>query len=240
MACTGAEEAAYRVRLYPGYHAQREAMPAELREQWEKAPKLLESFGWTVGGSDELEADDVMFSYARVEEEAGGRGLLLTGDRDLYGAVTERVAVVDLGGKEQQPGEIGPAQVEERYGIRPQLVADLHRAARRPVRRPAGSAGDRCEDGSGAVAKLWLAGRGAAHSRIAGERTRQHAPAHRRRAERERRATGNVQADRNLQRIPVERPVDQAIDYAAGCRCARELGMKRLAERLEKLANGRS
>jgi 5'-3' exonuclease len=73
-ACTGAEEAAYRVELYPGYHAQRDPMPPELRVQWERAPALLDSLGWTVGTSDDLEADDVMFSYALTETAADGQG----------------------------------------------------------------------------------------------------------------------------------------------------------------------
>src|SRR5271165_1320399 len=93
VACMGAEQASYRVRLYPAYHAHRDPMPAELAAQWLKAPTLLASLGWTYATSAELEADDVMFSYARAEEERGGRALLLTGDRDLFGAVSERVAV---------------------------------------------------------------------------------------------------------------------------------------------------
>ena len=44
-ACMGAEEAVYRVRLYPGYHAQREQMPPELAAQWKLAPGLLASLG---------------------------------------------------------------------------------------------------------------------------------------------------------------------------------------------------
>ena len=35
----------------------------------------------------------MMFSLARTEVQAGGSALLLTGDRDLYGAVSARVAV---------------------------------------------------------------------------------------------------------------------------------------------------
>src|SRR5665213_766061 len=113
MACRGAEEAVYRVKLYPGYHAQREEMPRELAVQWKQAPALLESLGWTVRGSDDLEADDVMFSFALAETGAGGspnddwgktgkghvagRALLLTGDRDLFQAVSDRVAVVTPG-----------------------------------------------------------------------------------------------------------------------------------------------
>ncbi|HEY1458314.1 MAG TPA: hypothetical protein VGF15_07325, partial [Solirubrobacteraceae bacterium] len=62
VACMGAEQANYRVELYPPYHAHRDPMPAELARQWERAPALLESLGWTVPGSEELEADDVMFS----------------------------------------------------------------------------------------------------------------------------------------------------------------------------------
>src|SRR5665811_1480574 len=102
VACFGAEEARYRVELYPPYHAHRDAMPRELAEQWTRAPGLLASFGWTVADADtlkgtphdgghpkgarqagELEADDAMGSYARVESQAGGKGLLLTADRDL-------------------------------------------------------------------------------------------------------------------------------------------------------------
>ena len=39
-----------------------------------------------------------------------------------------------------------------------------------------------------------------------------------------------------LQQIEVERPPDAVTDFAGGAACAKELGMRRLAERLEKLA----
>src|ERR1700674_2129282 len=73
VACLGAQEAAYRVALYPPYHAHRDPMPAALAAQWERAPGLLESLGWTVSSTADLEADDLMFSHARTEAEAGGR-----------------------------------------------------------------------------------------------------------------------------------------------------------------------
>src|SRR6185312_8627516 len=113
VACTGAEEAKYRVELYPPYHAHREPMPPELAEQWKRAPALLASMGWIVASTAELEADDVMFSLAEAEAAAGGSALLVTGDRDLYGAVGERVSVVEMlkGGRH---GLIGLEQVHER------------------------------------------------------------------------------------------------------------------------------
>src|SRR5277367_6238311 len=58
VACTGAEQADYRVALYPAYHAHRDPMPAALAAQWQKAPALLESLGWMVPTSADLEADD--------------------------------------------------------------------------------------------------------------------------------------------------------------------------------------
>src|SRR6266581_8157441 len=64
VACFGAEQAEYRVRLYPPYHAHREAMAPALADQWQRAPRLLECLGWTVSASEDLEADDVMFSHA--------------------------------------------------------------------------------------------------------------------------------------------------------------------------------
>src|SRR6185437_8052541 len=124
VACMGAEQAAYRVELYPPYHAHRDPMPPELRAQWELAPALLEAMGWYVENTDTLEADDVMFSLAAEEADAGGRALLLTGDRDLYGAVSERVSFVETG-KGGAVGLLGPDQVLERYGVAPELVADF-------------------------------------------------------------------------------------------------------------------
>src|SRR5271163_5043574 len=90
IACFGAEAAAYRKELYPDYHAQRPDMPPELAWQWDRAPALLDALAWTAVDSSDHEADDVMFSLGRAETEAGGQALLLTGDRDLYGAVDER------------------------------------------------------------------------------------------------------------------------------------------------------
>ena len=75
----------YRTELYPAYHAKREEeMPDELAPQFEAARDFFEAFGWTVATSDDLEADDLLGTYAGREAEAGGHALLLTGDRDMY------------------------------------------------------------------------------------------------------------------------------------------------------------
>src|ERR1700737_3789997 len=96
VACFGAEEAPYRVELYRPYHAHRDPMPDALRAQGGRAPQLRGRFGWTVAQTGELEADDLMLSYALAESRAGGETLLLTADRDLYQVVGERCAVLEL------------------------------------------------------------------------------------------------------------------------------------------------
>jgi 5'-3' exonuclease len=245
VACMGAEQADYRVRLYPPYHAHRDPMPPELRAQWEQAPSLLQSLGWTYMTSEDLEADDVMLSYARAEEKHGGRALLLTGDRDLYGAVTEQVVVAELlkGGKH---GVIGPAEVRERYGVEPEQVPDFIALRGDPSDGLPGAPGIGAKTAAELLrehgtleALLSAAGADASDedadaaavraSRLMRPRV---AAALRDNAELLRR----FKQIATLQRIDVEPPGKRATDFPNGARAAGELGMKRLAARLEGMS----
>ena len=261
-ACMGAEEAVYRVRLYPGYHAQRDPMPPELARQWEKAPALLESLGWTVTTDAELEADDVMLSYAlaevggdRHEEEntnghgsgkdggkrsvvtnghESGRALLLTGDRDLFQAVTDRVAVVIPGKGGEDPTEIGPAQVRERYGIDPPLVTDFIALRGDPSDGLPGA------PGIGAKTAAELLNRYGSLEEVLKIARADDSDMRLRTALA---LSENEELLLNFKRIatlvPIDgiaRPPDRATDFAAGALAAKELGMKQLAARLGRMA----
>jgi 5'-3' exonuclease len=239
LACTGAEEAAYRVELYSPYHAHRDPMPAELRWQWERAPELLESLGWSCPTSDSLEADDVMFSYAHVEHDSGGRALLMTGDRDLYGAVSEQIAVLELR-KGGESGELGPADVRERYGVEPEQVADFIALRGDPSDGLPGAPGI----GAKTAAEL-LRVHGTLDALLAAAQAQENKVARGDDAIRPRAAAAlrenkdllrKFREIATLQLIDVKRPPDAATDFARGAEHARKLGMKRLAERLEKLA----
>ena len=241
VACLGAEEASYRVGLYPPYHAHREPMPAELRPQWSLAPQLLKSLGWTVCDAGKLEADDAMYSHAIKEAQAGGTALLLTGDRDLYGAVAERVRIVELA-KGRVAGEVGIAQVRERYGVEPEQVPDFIALRGDPSDGLPGAPGI----GAKTAAEL-LTRHGtlegvldAAGDEDAGRAVRAAQEMRPRVAGALREHAEQLRAFKQiatLQRIAVRRPRDRPTNHAAGARCARELGMNRLAERLERLAS---
>lgn len=232
VACFGAEQAAYRVELYPPYHAHRDPMPAALAQQWERAPKLLASLGWTVSASEELEADDVMFSFARVEAASGGRALLLTGDRDLFQAVDRQVAILELR-KDGAPTEIGAEEVRERYGIGPELVSDFIALRGDPSDGLPGAPGIGAKTARDLLVRHGSleSALAAVQSSVTSERPRISA-ALREHADQ----LAAFKRIATLVPIDVERPADRATDFAQGARMADELGMRRLAARLKGLA----
>jgi DNA polymerase-1 len=232
VACTGAEQADYRVTLYPAYHAHRDPMPPELARQWLLAPELLASLGWTVAGSDELEADDVMFSYAQVEARARGRALLVTADRDLFGAVGERVSVLELR-KGGQIGEIDPAEVRRRYGVDPELVPDFIALRGDPSDGLPGAPGIGAKTAADLLREHGsLEGVLDAARPVTTPLRPRVAAALRDNAQ----LLGTFKRIATLQTIDVRRPPDRPTDYAGGARAAGELGMARLSERLQQLA----
>ena len=230
VVCFGAEQAAYRVELYAGYHAQRPPMPETLAWQFDQAPALFDALGWRVENSDELEADDLLGAHALLEEEAGGETLILTGDRDMYQCVTQRTRVLYL--KQGSIGfeKIDAAEVERRYGIPPALVPDFIALRGDPSDGLPGA------PGIGEKTAAALLRRHGSLERLlaavvegdAGERPRISAAL--------RDHSGALRAYREIAQLrPVDvcRPADAAINLAAGARAASALGMGALAGRLE-------
>ncbi|HEV3093053.1 MAG TPA: 5'-3' exonuclease H3TH domain-containing protein [Solirubrobacteraceae bacterium] len=236
VACFGAEDAAYRKRLYPPYHAHREPMPGELAHQWERAPALLASLGWSIADAGQLEADDAIGAHARAESSAGGRALLLTADRDLYQAVDGRVAVLDM--SKRGVFELGPEQVRERYGVEPALVPDFIALRGDPSDGLPGAPGIGAKTAAALLREhgtledlLALAARQCEEAGF-GELRRRTAETLHEHDE----LLRTFKRVATLVEIEVERPKDAPTDFAAGADAARELGMRRLAERLEAMA----
>ena len=123
--CSGAEAARYRVERFAGYHAARPPVPEGLAWQLAKSPELFEALGWSLAGTDELEADDLLHSFALTEVEAGGTALLMTGDRDMFQCASEQVTVLYLKTGVRGFEEMGPREVRKRYGVPPELVPDF-------------------------------------------------------------------------------------------------------------------
>jgi len=225
--CFGPDAAAYRTELYPAYHAEREAaMPDELPAQFADSRPFFEAFGWTVATHGSLEADDLLGTFARREAEAGGRALLLTGDRDMYQCAAERVTVlyVRTGGKGAE--EVGPAEVRERYGIDPDLVPDFIALRGDPSDGLPGA------KGVGPKTAAELLRRHGSLEGILKNAIRERRPALRAaliEGAEDLRAFKDIAT---LRDAGVDPPADRETDWPAAAAAARERGMNRLAERL--------
>jgi DNA polymerase-1 len=215
--CFGIDAANYRVELFDGYHADRPPMPDELSPQWEKARGLYEALGWYTAGSDEFEADDLLGSYAAVESEAGGDALILTGDRDMFQCVGENVKVLYVRTGSKGALLVDTAEVEERYGIPPELVPDFIALRGDPSDGIPGAKGVG-EKTAASLLRRYGSLEGALTGKLA--------------AVADQLRTYREMAE--LRRLEVERPADRETDRAGGAEAARERGMRRLADRLSK------
>jgi len=224
--CFGPDAAAYRVELYSGYHAQRPPMPDELRPQWDAAPGFFEAFGWAVAGHDSLEADDLLGSYARLESEAGGTALLLTGDRDMFQCASDAVTVLYTRTGSRGAELVTPNEVIKRYGVPPALVPDFIALRGDPSDGIPGAKGV----GEKTAADL-LRRHGSLEAALEAA-LREGTP----------RLRGALHGARDellafkdmatLRDAGVKRPPDRPTDYMGAAAAARELGMGRLAGRL--------
>jgi DNA polymerase-1 len=126
VVCFGPDAAEYRVESYSEYHAKRPPMPGELDAQWVKAPVIFSAFGWYIANTPDLEADDVLHSFALAESEAGGETLIFTADRDMFQCVNDQVHLLMPPAKgERTLREVDTEGVIERYGIKPDQVTDF-------------------------------------------------------------------------------------------------------------------
>ncbi len=228
VACFGPDAAPYRVELYPDYHAARPEVPGPLAWQFEQAPGLFEAFGWTSEYVGDLEADDLLGSFAQAEVEAGGEALVMTGDRDMFQCAGERAKVLLL-----KPGKVGyellgPPEVKGRYGIPPELVPDFIALRGDPSDGLPGARGIGPKTAAELLTKYGsLEGaikgalRGGERPRIVGVLTEQAD---------ELRAFKDIAT---LRIVDVDRPPDRETDLDGGAAAARRLGLNRLAERLE-------
>jgi 5'-3' exonuclease len=227
--CFGAEAADYRVEAYPDYHAERPPVPDKLAPQWERSADFYRAFGWSVVVHDELEADDLLHSFAVAEKRAGGHTLILTGDRDMFQCAGDSVTVLLQRARQQGPDEVGPDAVREIYGIDPEQVPDFIALRGDPSDGLPGAKGI----GAKTAAEL-LRRKGDLEHVILGA-IREKPSVRRALIEQadELRAFKDIAT---LRTVELEPPPDAPTDFAGGAAAAREYGMNRLAGRLEEMA----
>jgi DNA polymerase-1 len=111
----------WRYDVAKTYKANREEKPIDMVVQLEIAKQLVEPLGLKLIEQRGYEADDMIASYARANEEAGGETVIVTSDKDLYGLVRPGVVIYSPMSK----AWITEKEVEAKFGVPPRLVREV-------------------------------------------------------------------------------------------------------------------
>lgn len=107
-----------RKKIDPGYKAHREKAPEVMHEQMRKTKERLEADGYWVVGAEGYEADDII---ATITESLDCDVTIVSADKDLMQLVSDRVRVISPATRQTY----GPAEVEAKFGVGPDRIADL-------------------------------------------------------------------------------------------------------------------
>lgn len=110
----------FRERLFPAYKANREPAPAELKRQFALCREYCRLLGVAEQASQEYEADDLIGTWATIMRTHGLRVTVVSRDKDL----SQLVRPGDVFWDYSDAAEYRYEQIAERFGVRPERMAD--------------------------------------------------------------------------------------------------------------------
>ncbi|MCU5773473.1 DNA polymerase I [Erwiniaceae bacterium BAC15a-03b] len=111
----------FRDELFEHYKSHRPPMPDDLRAQIEPLHQMVKAMGLPLLAVSGVEADDVIGTLALQAEKQGRPVLISTGDKDMAQLVTPNVTLINT----MNNTILGPEEVNEKYGIPPELIIDF-------------------------------------------------------------------------------------------------------------------
>lgn len=116
---------AFRMEALERYKAQRPPMDDNLKVQFPLIERLLKAMGIPVVKVPGWEGDDILGTLSLKGEQEGDQVLLVTGDKDIFQLASSQVKIVSTRKGITDVAVYGPAEVQERYGVTPDLVPDF-------------------------------------------------------------------------------------------------------------------
>lgn len=104
------------------YKEGRAETPDDFYAQIPRVIQLVDTFGFLKESHAGFEADDLLCTYALQAAAAGMRVTIVTGDRDAFQLATDRIRIAIPHGGYAKAEYLGPAEIEAKYGIRPDQV----------------------------------------------------------------------------------------------------------------------
>ena len=122
----------FRNEIYPGYKANRPPAPEDLVPQFPLIRDATRAFSLPCIEENGLEADDLIASYARAAAKQGWDVTIVSSDKDLMqlvgpggeGPNGENLGSIDMLDTMKNQ-RIGIPEVEEKFGVGPELVGDV-------------------------------------------------------------------------------------------------------------------
>ena len=115
----------FRTRLDAAYKANRPPPPDDLVPQFPLVHAACKAFGVFSYRQDGVEADDLIASYAAQARAAGHEVTIVSSDKDLMQLVGDGVDMLDT----MKNRQIGPAEVQEKFGVPPAKVREVQALA---------------------------------------------------------------------------------------------------------------
>lgn len=116
----------FRTRIYPEYKATRGETPSEFIGQVPLLQEALHAMGVPTLTKEDYEADDILATLATQGANAGMDVLVVSGDRDTFQLVSDRVTVLYPSARGvAELKRYTPAAVIERYGVQPHQYPEI-------------------------------------------------------------------------------------------------------------------
>lgn len=113
----------FRHKLYSEYKGTRHAMPDELAAQMPIIKDILRALGVAIAEKEGYEADDIIGTLSRAAFDQDMECVIMTGDRDSFQLVNDKVTVRLASNKEDV--FFTPAKIREVYGVEPKEMLEV-------------------------------------------------------------------------------------------------------------------